>query len=696
MPTMTKLPSESFWPAGPSDADVHLPFSALTGDSDSSIISPLALPRGVAGYFDHLATKGSPAPRLVPAIHTGPNGPSRQKSRGTQMYSPLSPGARGPALQHPSFLSPHLLPVSRQGRYQLEQQRSSSLPPNTHRGITSPGGVENGARLRHGSAIGGLSVGGLSPVAGAPMPLASPSHPQSISGGSASASSHVQMIRRLAQQNSRIREAWEAERKYMEANRERAEEVYREERALMEEERAVWEAEKAALLQEIERLQQEVSALRKGAELAPDGTLALSTASFSSLGLRGGACGKTPESVRSSQSSQGITRSRIHSGGSAVRNKGSPPLQTGQRQANHSLLGGAGGLELSPINGPNGTRSSPPSDFLGQGTASDPDSGPVPIVDVHEIHPELEGIPLKANAIQKPTFTDTPSQNGSKNSSRSASPPSSSDQPKSRRSSKEQTLQVLAADESDRLIMHAGHTPSHSLSSLPTIASSGTATATSNGGDSTPTLPPQAAEGEEGKKPSEQPAPTATEHFPGPGCIHKGGDGGGQGDEPPPLLPLSDHDDHPEPVLPEPSEDRALKGPLMVRNVPAHDEIFFQRLSDRLEEVCKDGQAALPAVLLKTESGSELEQEPEPEPESVSEPVGADANGKPGRGLGHGHGHGNENGDENGNGNGNDKDNEESTPRSRSRSSEEEDVEVDIPLKFKRRMNFGAPFGEVR
>jgi fibrillarin-like rRNA methylase len=64
------------------------------------------------------------------------------------------------------------------------------------------------------------------------------------------------MNQRLLQQNARIREAWEAERKYLEANRERAEEVYKEERALMEEERAEWEAEKATLLAEIRRLQQ--------------------------------------------------------------------------------------------------------------------------------------------------------------------------------------------------------------------------------------------------------------------------------------------------------------------------------------------------------------------------------------------------------------------------------------------------------
>ncbi len=42
-------------------------------------------------------------------------------------------------------------------------------------------------------------------------------------------------------------------------------------------------------------------------------------------------------------------------------------------------------------------------------------------------------------------------------------------------------------------------------------------------------------------------------------------------------------EDHPEPLL-EPSEDVELRGPLMVRNMPAHDEIFFRKLSDKLKK----------------------------------------------------------------------------------------------------------------
>jgi hypothetical protein len=296
-------------------------------------------------------------------------------------------------------------------------------------------------------------------------------------------------------------------------------------------------------------------------------------------------------------------------------------------------------------------------DFLKSGDDGATETGPIPIVDVKEIHPELEGIPIKATSVKKATFTDSGSQNGSKTSSRSGSPTAGSDQARSPPAKKEQTLQVLAANPADRLTMHAGHTPNHSFSSLATVASSGTATATSNGGDSTPTMPHEeeirkrdigAAGGEHHQ------AGTTFTTEPFPSVFDRHGS-----------LAL---DHHPEPIF-EPSEDRALKGPLMVRNMPAHDEIFFQKLSDKLEEVCKDDKAALPAVLQASDAvedttGETCHQkakaEGKPGPHPHRESVGSDGSGSGG---------------------------------GRSNSDEED---LDVPLKFKKRMNFGAPFGEIR
>ncbi|KAK4168597.1 hypothetical protein QBC43DRAFT_375755 [Cladorrhinum sp. PSN259] len=599
-PPACPLPSDSFWPSGAMDSDV----------SSSSIISPLTLPRGAtAGYFDQI--------RLNPA---------------SQVYSPLSPGVRGPAAQHQSFLSPHLLPHE---QHSHGQYRSSSLPPN----------AQETRRSRHdlpmtGSINGNLNVP-MSPA------LLSPGHQRSTSTDPHGAASQALMVRRLVQQNSRIREAWEAERKYMEANRERAEEVYKEERAFMEEERVEWDAERELLLQEIQYLRQQLLSL---------GVASLQKASFSTTaGLRGGgAWDASPESMRSSQSSQQENAPPTRMNRSAVRNSDQPTGSPGPAIKHHSSL-----PQIRTQLGQNGraTKTFPkpleplperisigpniPSSGLSP-AASEPDTTPIPVVDVQEIHPELEGIPIKATTIQKSTFTDPPSCDGSKESSRSSSPPNASGESKAPRASKQQTMQVLAAHESARLTMHAGHTPSHSLSLLTTVASSGAATATSSSGESTPTL--QQGDGPVGQSDfQDHSAESSSEH---------------ECEEP----------------LHDTAEDRPLKFPLMVRNMPAHDEIFFRRLSDKLEEVSKDREASLPAVLKDIEDASEVS-------EGLSKLDGAseasvttssDAHRQQDAAS---------------------EASDASTERDRSRSPKSGEEELEIPLKIKKSSNFGAPFG---
>ncbi|KAK3372432.1 hypothetical protein B0H63DRAFT_401670 [Podospora didyma] len=642
MSTMTRLPSESFWPSSRSstlDGDSRLPFPVLSSDS-SSVISPLTLPRGAAGYFD-ISVNGIPASQLASTSkNTAPG-----SNRSGQVYSPLSPGVRGPALaQLPQFLSPHLQPVGREVQYHLQQQRSTSLPPahrDTSRGgktrasITSPlatpsviGSIQS--QVENSTAIPGLATTSNVPMSA--LGLTSAGHPRSISADSASAPTQAQTIRRLVQQNGRIREAWEAERKYLEANRERAEEVYKEERALMEDERAEWEAEKVGLLQVIEHLQQQVMSLGGNARSARD------KAGFvSSHSLRGGAIWETsPESMRSSQSSQGNTQPELHNGFTASQMPSHVPAlrSVASLPQLHTGLGSSGRAASSSL-GPD---------------------GPTPVVDVQEIHPALEGIPIKTNSIQKPTFTDGPSQNESRTTSTTSSPPTGAVNSKTSppRGSKEQTLQVLAADESDRLTMHAGHTPSHSLSLLPTMTSSGVATANSSG-DSTPTI--HQSDGTSGQYMAMIPEGPA--HLERPTAPY-------------PTMAASQEQfsEDPEPVF-DAAEDRPLKGPLMVRNMPAHDEIFFRRLSDKLEEVSKDTRSSLPAVLQDIDEASESAPRPTIEADHESQP----------------------------------KAQQESQQETSSDSSGEKDKsspksndgeELDIPLKIKRSFNFGAPFGEVR
>ncbi|KAL2161151.1 hypothetical protein VTH06DRAFT_8370 [Thermothelomyces fergusii] len=572
MSIMTKLPTDPLRPKGALvGSDIPVSFAKVTSDPSASIVSPLSLPRGVSGYFDLVPSKDA-----VPTQHA----PALQPPRRSQLYSPLSPGLGGPALQTSSFLSPQLLPSTRHPPSHFDQQRSASLPPEARNGF-APSQVSGNKPHSHQGMATDPSTNGWTPTVSGDF--ASTGYPQSISADSVSPTCHDQLVQRLLRQKARLLEAWEAERKYLEANRERAEEVYREERALMEEERAEWEAEKAILLAEIKRL---------GGVNPLAGT---NTGPWSRQLLTGYA----------GHRGTGGPSSRVVSpaGTQRVTQNGVPPHPNDTSTIPPPMAGRAPEL-ASPrsLNGP----SAPMTDFLNPDKGSADETKPVPVVDVMEIDPELEGIRIKATSVKKPTFTDSGSRNGSGLSTQSGSPTSGSDQSKSPKARKEQTLQALAAEEAVRLTMHAGHTPSHSLSTLGTVASSGTATATSNGGHSSPTttVPPQ----------------TAARQRP-------------------------------------PSEDPELRGPLMVRNMPAHDEIFFQKLNDKLEEVSKDGAAALPAVLKEDpDLVSEVEEDEEEEEEK-----------------------------------------EKQAAAKRQGGDEGDDEEMDdVPLKLRKPINFGAPFGEIR
>ncbi|KAL2121894.1 hypothetical protein VTJ04DRAFT_2349 [Mycothermus thermophilus] len=546
--TMTHVISNSFLPMTSHERDIQVPPTCSASDPAAAVISPLSLPHPVSGYFGHLHAGATHA--QSPA---GPGPHSETSKPGNRVYSPLSPGARGPLPYGPSY----------------PQVRVSS--------ITSPVTSASGPPSQgHGSTNGRSASATLAFTGHPPPPPA-----QSDTFG---ALSHEQIVQRLQQQNAKIREAWEAERKYLEANRERAEEVYKEERALMEEERAQWEAERTALIEEIKRLRQALK-MAEARSVPPARNMQPATLDPRVL---------SPASYAAAAAQR--TAAFLANGA---------PTRLPKPQY----------LDLASPRSPNGP-AAPVSDFLKP--AGTP-SGPVPVVDVKEIHPDLEGIPLKATSVKKATFTDSGSSNGTRTSSNSGSPSSNAERKKA------QTQEVLAAQETERLTMHAGHTPSHSLSTLQTASSSGTNTP--DGGSKTPTVAQDEPRdcSKDAQEPETAPAPN---------------------EQAPPA------EDHPEPVL-EPSDgDRELKGPLMVRNMPAHDEIFFQALNSKLEEVSKDRNAAVPTVLASTVRSRSRQHD-----------------GASGSDLG-------------------------SDGRSTPRSGDEE--ELDVPIKFRRRLNFGAPFGEIR
>ncbi|KAM0325073.1 hypothetical protein ACHAQA_007612 [Verticillium albo-atrum] len=643
---MARLQPDTFLPPGTRSSDalaLGSPSFQSTGQlnrsqssrespSSHSVTSPLSLPlsrvTSQSGYFDTKITNTS-------------------NSIG---HSPLSSGAvrHTPNLQ--SFLSPQVQPVPGLEHASI-QRRHSSLSPPVHRArldrqtlsaVTSPNippsymnvGDTSGHSIPHSQS----------------QPL-----PRSISPDPSSASAAAQTIRRLSQQNSRIREAWEAERKYMEANRERIEEVYKEERVIMEEERTEWDAEKSAMLEEIQRLQQRVSGLEGNTiqlqgmvqrlELERVGKVA--AVSVAIPGVRPGGDGSTdfPLSLSSANASAGDVR---HSRGVELAGTSLSNFNSFHHTSQPQLFS-PGGSRISPSKQPTVSTfvpldhnmqpiKSPTVDFLASPTSED-----VPIVDIQTIHPELEGISVRAPAVQKETFTDSGTDE-SKTSSRNPSPPGESGISLGRRvSSKDQTLQVLSAPATHRLVMHAGHTPNHSLSHLPTAAATETATVA---GEST------------------SPTPTFERTNAGPNLtidVHAPARRTGRIEDSVAFELEASAEDHPEPLLEAPAEDRKLKGPLMVRNIPAHDEIFFRRLSEKLEDVSR-GHDSTPVCLQDsvdelTEDAKENAQAGQTDNDAAKDASMVVEND------------------------------------SGSESQKGKDEEIEIPLKLKKTTNFGAPLG---
>lgn len=440
----------------------------------------------------------------------------------------------------------------------------------------------------------------------------------------------------------------------MEANRERVEEVYKEERALMEEERVEWDLEREALLRKIAMLEHRIAALcGYSPRLTKNDVYA----------KRGGGGGLPPDNTKNSAPSQASRQSSQNGGSqescpvgqatSLQNNKTrnpviAPDFEFAQHHISR-LSSPHEQFESSPFFPKMDNRSGNNSNNItsNHGIVSPPksdDGTPVPIVDVQEIIPTSEGIPLKASAVQKTTFSDGSgsASAGSKSRSRSPSPPA--DPTKlggSLKSPRVETLQLLAADETSRLTMNAGHTPNHSLSLVPTV----TATTASSSGESTPTFVP--AESIE----SVVTAPSSEISEP-PTTVKSGAS-------------VAETDSLADRTLdPEGEEDRPLKGPLMVRNMPAHDEVFFKKLSDKLEEVSKGTEAAVPTVLRDVaEHEKSSTQDGEPVQQSFAPPDNAAAV-------------------------------KSDTGGSSPHSTKGE--EVDVPLKIKKSSNFGAPFGVFR
>ncbi|KAG6035871.1 hypothetical protein E4U40_001770 [Claviceps sp. LM458 group G5] len=307
-------------------------------------------------------------------------------------------------------------------------------------------------------------------------------------------------------------------------------------------------------------------------------------------------------------------------------------------------------------------------------------AGDVPIIDVQEIDPKLEGIPIRATAVQRPTFEPTATCHQAivktciTKSDQEDPPASDSHQAKRkglwgawereklrndrRRSglapltiikNPEQAKNLLAADESRRLTMHAGHTPNHSQSIFPTMTATEGSSAAARSHATASTAAPCSIQGEQD--------------------IHTIGDYV-ETDRAQQLDQCANNDLEKTQIdgisdadiegLLESADDVPLKGPLMIKNIPAQDEIFWARVNQRLDPISQ-GKDALPRVLQSPmlDTTSALEDTSSTQQNDAHAPVESSAGMKS--------------------------------------EDEVEDgsaaVETDVPLIFKATSNFGTPFG---
>lgn len=615
----------------------------------TKLASDAFLPTGGLDINHHFHTASSPhsSNRLPPTNQSHANG-SSYNSNIPSIFSRL-PSAFPPSTLPPS--NPNdLLPPSGQSPPPSQQRYRSSLSPTRQTARHYPAPYQSSPPDVNGASYLYRSV---SADATSSSPTHAPNH----------------LVQRLAQQNALIREAWEAERNYLEANRRRAEEVYQEERIIMEEVREAWENEKAALLRENQTLKERIQRL-EGENTALKAVAAQQGAH--APGLMSPLSSQRGDSVDASTESGPIGHSIYQNisqqGIAPVADLTSlpPGLDGASRRPRHLSPGSS---RTSPVGQPESSPFIPldprmqpqtqnPKDFLAPASRDKEESAPV--IDVREVHPKLEGIPLKANALQRPTF------GASNKSSPATSPPPVADagQAESRHglkrlSPKDQTIQVLRAEESRRLTMHAGHTPNHSLSLFPTMSVAGGSTAATHDGDTAPSQGAPSAPPEQEEETAMHEAPEqrireteTAEHGHDEDQHRVHGDGA----------------EDPEERF-EATGDVRLKGPLMVKNIPAQDEIFWDQVNKKLEPI-SHGRDALPTVMRSSFSDEDAagpsgtQHLPRHQGRSGA-PMGGDVSHSLHAGI---------------------EDTEEDV-------GDEKGVEGDVPLKLKTTTNFGAPFG---
>ncbi|KAI0017895.1 hypothetical protein F4780DRAFT_566180 [Xylariomycetidae sp. FL0641] len=539
-----------------------------------------------------------------------------------------------------SLISPLSLPHSANQLSYFDDKHLNSLPPPNYAHLSSASGAprpqqflspdpspplfrdqrsssQSPSSFRNGSSVQSPAMAPTShPGTGSPLP-------------GMSSQSAVVLLQRREEYSRRLLESWQAERAHLEANRARAEEVFKEERDMMDEERMIWIAERAKFEQDIQEWKQRAElAEHERDHLAQKLKSLQGDVGTSSVPMDGAADAPPKGAMRGGSSGSPRT-----SNPSAAKVQ-SPSDNLSPRSMPHNTLLGSTMPDSKPFV-PLDPRMQGPS----PGTASPAAHDHIPSIDVHEVIPGLEGIRLKAPAIQKSTFMDgmtsTPPAE-----SRSSPPPSDKESPKSQsKTPAERTQAALQAPEAHRLTMHAGHTPNHSISlsrRQTTVSTFAPNTADSSGN----ATPRQSVQVETVVADDVQLQSQLTT-----------GENAAAGQ---PEDRDAQHDPQVEETAAfEPSEeDPELKGPLCLKNRPAADEIFLRKVSEKLEQV-RD-QDARPSVLDDTESIASFQESVQAGP---SHAVGEDSRAD-----------------------------RDDTPA---------DIEAEIPLKIKKTSNFGQPLGQL-
>ncbi|KAK6611797.1 hypothetical protein H4I95_02593 [Botrytis cinerea] len=351
-----------------------------------------------------------------------------------------------------------------------------------------------------------------------------------------------------------LREQFEGERAHILADRQRAIEVIAEEREL-------WDKERGILIARIRELEARLK--EKGDVVSPAGIFNLELAN---LGFSPAA------NVFTSPTGVPIVKGptkAMASPGSGRRNAdGSPFYAPAPQNPTRTFSAESEALRVEDIHAPRQTpiqviQELTPSDFVGSSQYTSPEllyphhsavhwekaesnNGDIigaDSIDISKIAPHLEGVPIKASAVD-PVFV------AHVLSPRSASPRLSPNVKPPARDVGSSLGKPHLEPENKRLTMYAGHTPNHSISRFSDLVKES-----------------QEAEGDE--------TPRGFD-----GLVHRGS-----------LAPIPDEDERIALDRLQPDEedeevhDRPLTGPLCLTNVPARDELFLEALTEKLEEV---------------------------------------------------------------------------------------------------------------